>query len=406
MGFTVGMMAVVIAIDAVLWFVLAHIFGWATALTTVVMFTAVEWLGYLFGIIVPLWGAKKQGLTIRRGGVYYWGLDTWYRLNRGNKQWQTDMESESCYSSLCYMGTVIWNCLHIALLEWVVLGLLYLVFVQFIWRWLCQRWVVWIFTKSWVRLLFASTQRMPTPAGVWLVLLILALAFVVDPSFRQHVVVVALGIFGLFALCVILYGVVSELSNWPWRDWWETAIDDLFSRHWYPNEESKSPASDRLYSQLVWLAIGLGILLVVVSPLVFWPIAVLRILLAIIGWISLAACITAFVSMFQEMHKWRGGVWSAKVGGLAGWVTLWWLSSVTAFWLFRWLADLPMRFIYGKDWPLTSASILTVILGVVIGFWVLASFYTVLRSFYLLLVWTGKQICDWLFIPWGRSSRQ
>lgn len=241
MGFTIGMVvAVVIAIDTVLWLVLTHIFGWATALIAVTVFTAVEWLGYLFGIIVPLWGAKKKGLTIKYGSVYYWALDTWYRRNLGKDDWEYEMERlrNSRYHSLCYMGTVIWACLHVALVAWVVLGLLYLVFVQFVWRLLCRSWVVWIFTKSWVRLLFVPTRRLPMPLFTWLVLIGAGWAFVVWPGFRVWAVVIALAVFGLFAFSTVFIAAAVELSSWTWGAWWKAAMSDLFATSWHPKTES------------------------------------------------------------------------------------------------------------------------------------------------------------------------
>lgn len=340
MGFTFAMLLVLIAISFTGIAVLGHFYGLVLAMIAAGTFVALEIGGYLLGIIVPLWGAKRAGrVLIKEGSVYYWALDTWFRRNGVDDWWDTNITTATSwrgarkYKNLCYLGTTIWVTFHVALVEWAIVGTLYLIFVVFIYRLLLKSWLHWLFTKTPLRWLLVSYPRCPTPPWIWLLTIGLAAVYVLWPYWRWFMSEVAVWTTCYVVLMLVICGLVLLSVN-PrfqsnWRIWWEDWLPELFD----PAARERSKWSiDFLAVQAIRVAALVLLIALIGTPFVWWPVASLKVLFFVITWAALFGGAILFLCMAAEGES---GVWEQRTLAFACWFLLcWFIASLgTIGWL-------------------------------------------------------------------------
>lgn len=233
MIFAFGMLFVLIAILAIGGTLLTIFVSPAIALGAVLSILALEVFGYLFGVIVPLWHGKNVGKVKLNGwkkAVLAFCYSDWSRINR--EKWIQNLENTPRYSNICYLGTVIWMCLHLTIIAGVLYFLLYLVL------YLCfLKPIGWLLKLAFVKGVYDSILK---PIGFalsvslsgpydflraplfswmprWVILPCLALlALYVHPVVREWVtyfVLVAFGIVGVALIILLLIAGYQCLSQ-------------------------------------------------------------------------------------------------------------------------------------------------------------------------------------------------
>ncbi len=128
--------------------------GYWAALAIAIGVVLAEGAGYVWLIMVPLWGGKTTGeVTLTK--FHRWLLEFHFKNQWKPEAWVNALDTTPRYRNLCYLGTVIWNIFHGVL----ALGLLGIAISPVI----GVGWILWfLFRKpvTWIGEVISSTWRM------------------------------------------------------------------------------------------------------------------------------------------------------------------------------------------------------------------------------------------------------
>ena len=195
-------------------------------------------------------------------------LDEVYRVWNGNEHWQFQMKKEGRYRNVCYLGTIIYLCMHIIGL-WVIVKGIYRITLQPLWRYLMGPilsflwykifWPILAFVFNLLEICFSWSIGKTLPSGV-LLLCLAMLSLLIHPISRYYVSWILLVVLTVAIGLASLYGIILGIGKLL------EVVYNYFSDDIVPYIGDEDHTKEKT---IFWASLA-GAIMVLLIPLAFW----------------------------------------------------------------------------------------------------------------------------------------